>query len=1003
MSPRAFQTVLVAPMAPKERKDLESRVLAAAFKQSFQRGDTEGANLAHKQIYLLLKAGENDSAAEENGEALDNGASQEPGEAISQGSPEQAEDRAGTREIDLGGAEYAKLEVEAMEKLTAKAKAKLTKENITVATGASATASKLPAQPPSIQASERATTQDQELPRTNSYVLLHVEPGASFREIHISFLRLVRRLLFDFNLAPKKKKRGMIRELQQIWVAHDILSDPLTRTDYDIRFLGLKAPVTGTTEGVTESGGVLFKVGELLESAGLLEPTELEIAADMHKAMPEMLFGTFLVKQGFITEGDLDQAVLGQELVKDNLIKLDVFKQAMSGWLTSQTPIKDYLVNENIITKEEIERIIAKNLQEIQVQKVTQSQAPARTGMASRIQLISSGPMINTEEAARRMISKGHAIPGWKDQLDWSQPEDEEIAKFEHAVRQEKEYAKPDIEDIGSGAATQKSGKKSLRSLMDGIHAPELAETPKSKTRKTIADLMGPLVDEDLTKPANVDEISNLSQLLKPEELQVMEALESIDTAIANDVVRIKDAMSDTSDSLRRPMPPQAEKYSDITADKPLPEVANPPGPLRTWMEEESGFGFDEGSYDEAEDIEFGFDFDRNSEDEEPAAPPRYSDDSITSEDIDNPFDHLDNHEDSLEEDLDAAYDRTTAPDTVPTQETEFPQEQDEIWEYVEDSNHHEETVLKAEQAEENLLEIVEDEEAEVEEMVEVEVVVESELDGDKDPTGMKTREFEIELADEALLEQIGTMSGWAIEPFKAPNTPPMPPEPPRLLEPEAAPPPPPAIESVPPFADQYIPPKEDLEITRERSRNMEETGAISADLARRAVAEVEMKAKQEAELKFKSEQPPELEPEFSVHFVQADEDSTVEDLEPIVITQENVLPEIKTESETETETKIETENALEIAPENQVVEMQTSEKPPGNEETSEWQLVYKISGSLADALMSDDDDETDMGNLAPKLDDVNVFVTPSQFSSRPITKEWDRVEESGEDKDDED
>lgn len=945
MSPRAFQTVLVAPMAPKERKDLESRVLAAAFKQSFQRGDTEGANLAHKQIYLLLKAGENDSAAEANAEA------EAPDNEASQEAP--VEDRAGTREINLGGVEYAKLEVEAMEKLSAKAKAKLTKENVAIAAGASATASKLPAQPVVGPASERATTQDQELPKTNSYVLLNVEPGASFREIHISFLRLVRRLLFDFNQAPKKKKRGMIKELQQIWVAHDILSDPLTRTDYDIRFLGLKAPVSGTTEGITESGGVLFKVGELLESAGLLEPTELEIAADMHKAMPEMLFGTFLVKQGFITEGDLDQAVLGQELVKDNLIKLDVFKQAMSGWLTSQTPIKDYLVNENIISKEEIERIIAKNLQEIQVQKVAQSQPPARTGMASRIQLISSGPMINTEEVAKRMISKGHAIPGWKDQLDWSQPEEDEIAKFEHAVRQEKDYAKPDIEDIGSGGAPQKSGKKSLRSLMDGIHAPELSEAPKTKTRKTIADLMGPLVDEELSKPTNVDDISNLSQLLQPEELQVMEALESIDTAIANDVVRIKDAMSDTSESLRRPMPPQAEKYSDITADKPLPEMANPPVAIRTWMDEESGleFGFDEGSYDEEEDIEFGFDFDRNNEDEEPVAPVRFSDDSPTSEDIDNPFDHLDNHEDSLEEDLDAAYGRTSAPDVVAQQEAEFPQEQDEIWEYVEDPNHQSETEPGAEQTDDNLLEIVEEEEAEVEEMVEVEVVVKSELEDDKDPTGAKTREFEIELADEALLDQIGTMSGWAIEPFKGP------------------------VSS----------PKEDLETTKERSANMEETGAISADLARRAVAEVEMKARQEAEaeLKLKSEPAPapELESEFSVHFVQADEDSTVEDLEPIVIAKENDKPEIVKEP----------------------VEMHASTKPPSNEDTSEWQLVYKISGSLADALMSaDEDDEADMGNLAPKLDDVNVFVTPSQFSSHPITNEWDRVEESGEDKDDE-
>ncbi|MDX2106280.1 MAG: hypothetical protein SFY67_07750 [Candidatus Melainabacteria bacterium] len=965
MSPRAFQTVLVAPMAPKERKDLESRVLAAAFKQSFQRGDTEGANLAHKQIYLLLKAGEVESAVEANGEgAADNGASQEH-----EVEPVQPNDRAGTREINLNNAEYAKLEVEAMEKLTPKAKAKLTKENASIAAGATATASKLPAQTATTdsasQVSDRATTQDQEIPKANSYVLLNVEPGASFREIHISFLRLVRKLLFEFNQAPKKKRRGMIKDLLQISIAHDILSDPLTRTDYDIRFLGLKAPVAGTTEGVTESGGVLFKVGELLESAGLLEPTELEIAADMHKAMPEMLFGTFLVKQGFITDGDLDQAVLGQELVKDALIKLDVFKQAMAGWLSSQTPIKEYLVKENIISKEDMDRIVSKNLQEIQVQKVAQSQQPMR-GPSSKIQAVSAGPMINTEEAAKRMISKGHAIPGWKDQLDWSQPEEEEIAKFEQAVRQDKEYARPDIEDIGSGAA-QKSGKKSLRSLMDGIHAPETNEAPKAKTRKTIADLMGPLGDEDFNKPASVDEISNLSQLLQPEELQEIEALESIDqVAIANDVVRIKDAMSDTSESIKRPVPPQAEKYSDITADKLVPEMAAPPASLRTWMEEESplGFGFDEGSYDEEEDIEFSFDFGRSSEEDESIPSGRFVDDSPVNEDIDNPFDHLDNNEDSLEDDLDAAYGRTPAPDLVPAPESEFPQEQDELWEYVEDANNGEQA--GSNQIEETPVEFVEDEETEVEEMVEVEVVVEADADEDKDPTGTKTREFEIELAAEEELEQVtGTKSGWSIEPFKAPKAPP--------------------IEDLEKHSPSYVEPKEDLETTKERASNLEETAAISTDLAKRAVAEAQSKALKEA-----AESQDDSELGFSVHIVQADEDSTIEDLDPIVITSENEQPQIE-------------QSQIEQAQTNhQGTDPQAATTPPGNEETSEWQLVYKISGSLADALMNDDDDEADMSNLAPKLDDVNVFVTPSQFSGRPITKEWDRVEEKGDTQEDE-
>ncbi len=40
----------------RERLELETRVLAAALRQSLEIGDTEGSSLAHEQIFLLLKA-----------------------------------------------------------------------------------------------------------------------------------------------------------------------------------------------------------------------------------------------------------------------------------------------------------------------------------------------------------------------------------------------------------------------------------------------------------------------------------------------------------------------------------------------------------------------------------------------------------------------------------------------------------------------------------------------------------------------------------------------------------------------------------------------------------------------------------------------------------------------------------------------------------------------------------------------------------------------------------
>jgi len=72
-----------------------------------------------------------------------------------------------------------------------------------------------------------------------------------------------------------------------------------------------------------------LRIGELLQCAGLLEQTELDIAADMHKAMPEMMFGTFLVKQGFIEDADLNCVLLGQQLLKSGDITVVQFQTVM--------------------------------------------------------------------------------------------------------------------------------------------------------------------------------------------------------------------------------------------------------------------------------------------------------------------------------------------------------------------------------------------------------------------------------------------------------------------------------------------------------------------------------------------------------------------------------------------------------------------------------------------------------------------------------------------------
>ncbi len=94
--------------------------------------------------------------------------------------------------------------------------------------------------------------------------------------------------------------------------------------------MALRCPQTPDEKKPGELGQRLhLKIGELLNVAGLLEASELEIACDMHKAMPEMQFGSFLVKQGFIEEYQLEAVLFAQKLLRKGLITVVQYQAAM--------------------------------------------------------------------------------------------------------------------------------------------------------------------------------------------------------------------------------------------------------------------------------------------------------------------------------------------------------------------------------------------------------------------------------------------------------------------------------------------------------------------------------------------------------------------------------------------------------------------------------------------------------------------------------------------------
>lgn len=528
MNPREIRTDVVERGDSKARLDLESRVLSAALKQSFERGDVEGVSLAHRQLFLLLKSGHKPDLG--NGDAKKRLSSENitiPGTESEESSSEQAAEHEDTeggtvsedaeaegedQTEETKGPEPAETDVEQPAAVASEPEQELApeaerdrsdqtaEEPAAEQYDASKTETLPPtpvqalAQPPAQALSHRRRTEEFVEPPPNPwlqigpdegfasqittplavYELLDVAQVSSFEEIHRNFLRKVRALLIqEAKITDRKERFQALRKLQFLWIAHDILTDPVTRTDCDLRAIGLRgildeiipqAPEDASQGG--PSNRTPLRIGELLLCAGLLEPTELEIAADMHKAMPEMMFGAFLVKQEFIEEDDLNTVLLGQKLLRSGVITVVQFQTAMELKRKEGKELADSLVSLGYVSQREIYAATAS------------TQFGVNPGPPpERIEIV--GQTSDGKEAPVTSLELGNAAPSWKDQLDWSEPERVHLPSVEPMTPPspppQKTMGSVLIDGVTDFAENDSSpgggGKSSLRSLIAGIQA----------------------------------------------------------------------------------------------------------------------------------------------------------------------------------------------------------------------------------------------------------------------------------------------------------------------------------------------------------------------------------------------------------------------------------------------------------------------------------------------------------------------------------------------------
>jgi hypothetical protein len=192
-------------------------------------------------------------------------------------------------------------------------------------------------------------------PRPLFYESLQLDLLAGYKDIHVHFLRLVKRHIAAKHACEKSQDRDFRLHLRSLCIAHDILKDPTTRRLYDLNVLGVhRASNSADIKSFKSMENAGIRIGELLQCAEILEPSELAIAVDMHKAMPEMMFGEFMVNQGFVSQPELDDTLLGQKLIEQAKLTVAQFQLAMQQARQRKTNLKPMLIEHQFVQEEDL-------------------------------------------------------------------------------------------------------------------------------------------------------------------------------------------------------------------------------------------------------------------------------------------------------------------------------------------------------------------------------------------------------------------------------------------------------------------------------------------------------------------------------------------------------------------------------------------------------------------------------------------------------------------------
>lgn len=170
------------------------------------------------------------------------------------------------------------------------------------------------------------------------YPWISAEPTDPFFLLHVCYLRAVRRILIRQYGGDKSKVLNppeFKRQLRNMGIAFNILSEPNTRLDYDLRQLGLREPEAVSSLKIPadarlpDAGGkVKIAFSELLILCRIFDSEQMLAIVNAARLLSEQQFWGYLADSNLLTEVELDSIKSGFQLVCNGLISIVQFEQA---------------------------------------------------------------------------------------------------------------------------------------------------------------------------------------------------------------------------------------------------------------------------------------------------------------------------------------------------------------------------------------------------------------------------------------------------------------------------------------------------------------------------------------------------------------------------------------------------------------------------------------------------------------------------------------------------